>query len=397
MKLLPGNETSTTLETGRQRLAQPFTQVVDPHKAKQEAANLSIYGKPSGHTKEMDDPKHIPLPKIAMKRVRYDELPSSQLQIAQEDFQRELVILLELMAKPSTPSLHPSQDASVSAASTAASAFHPNIIELYGIGFEDRSGNVNGKKKQFIPFTKDLQPSFLLLSQIRNTLAQRLEKWRDDRGIGIYEALSMDINKRRNHWVERLLVLSKVAHAIQHLHDRQIIYRDTKPANIGYDALDVPKVFDFGLAKIITDDLRFRDKQRKGEKLEEGMFHLTPETGTLRYMATEVGKGRPYGWSADVYSLAILMYEVLTLKVPFGGIPPRQFREIIWNQGHGLVVDHSWPDSLQELIEKMWNSNPHERPTIHQVVLVLDDMLRGSDQDLFPKSLVLRGRRFSLF
>lgn len=378
------------LERQRQRLAQSFEK--DRGQAKK-SANLAIYGKPSGPPKEIDDPEQEPAPKLAIKRIRHDELPSSQLRVAQEDFQRELQILLEMAAPCQTSS----STSGMSHEKASSFSPHPNIIELYGIGFENDHCPVPKRAKGYSPFNKNLQPSFLLLSQIRTTLAQRLVKWREDKGIGLYEALSIDVVKRRNQWVERLLVLCKVAHAVQHLHHHTILYRDIKPANIGYDAMDIPKLFDFGLAKKVTNEMRRRNNNQQEDELEEGMFHLTPETGTLRYMAIEVGKGRPYGWSADVYSLAILMQEVLSLQVPFANIAPRQFRQVIWNQGHGLVVDPSWPMPIQELLPQMWNSNPMDRPTIQHVVTVLDDMLRGSDEDLFPKCLLVRGRRFSLF
>ena len=367
----------------RQILAQKLL-VGQKQKSRKETADLAIYGKATGPPKEIDDPEVEPAPKLALKQVRNEELPSGQLQTAKEDFQRELEILLE-MTKP------------VAASSGEPLYQHPNIIELYGIGFNDPSGG-EAKKSPPDPSIKEL-PSFLLLGQIRTTLTKRLAKWRDDKGLGIYEALSLNVSNQRNHWVERLLIISRVAHAIQHLHCRRILYRDIKPDNIGFDGLDDPKLFDFGLATKISDDMRYRKNNREGaeDPLEEGFFHLTPETGTLRYMAMEVGKDRPYGWSADVYSLGVLMHEVLSLKVPFGSVTPRQFRQVVWNQGQRLAVDSSWPNSVQELCTNMLHPDPTERPAIDDVVATLDGMLRGSEQELFPKAMISRGRRFSLF
>lgn len=378
----------------RQQLAHRFHQVRSRGGGKKpsrhESAQLAIYGKPTKPPKEIDDPEAEPAPKLALKRVREaGELSSSQLQIAREDLQREMEILLELLVmSPSKSSL----DARGVASSNASTFYHPHIIELYGVGFDaDGISSDNDAEK----------PSFLLLGQIRTTLSQRLVRWRDEKGLGIYEAImSFDNQNRRNQWVERLLVISKVAHAIAHLHNHKILYRDIKPDNVGYDALDVPKLFDFGLAKKVSDDMRFRNSNKnhsQDDPLDDGLFYLTAETGTLRYMATEVGKGLPYGWSADVYSLAILMHEVLSLTVPFGGVAPRQFRQIVWNQGHGLVVDPSWPDPIKDLLPQMWRSDPTERPMIGEVVTILDGMLRGSEENLFPRSMLSRSRRFALF
>jgi serine/threonine protein kinase len=383
-----GEEAAQTLELQRQRLAHRFENARGRGKpTKQEIADLAIYGKSTKPPKEIDDPEAEPAPKLALKRLRDDnKLSSGQLQTAREDFQRELEILLEVVSPLTSLDIR-------GETSSTAPFHHANVIELYGVGF-DSTNSDDPKGRPSCPLNMDLKPSFLLLGQIRATLTKRLVKWRDEKGSGIYEALSLDTTNRRNQWIERLLVISKVAHAIEHLHKHQILYRDIKPDNIGYDALDVPKIFDFGLAKKISNEMRFRKSNKNSEEdpLDEGLFYLTAETGTLLYMSIENGKGRPYGWSADVYSLAILMHEVLSLKVPFGGIAARQFRQVVWNEGRGLVVDSSWPDPIQVLLPQMWHSDPSERPAISKVVVVLDDMLRGSERNLFPRNMLSSGR-----
>ena len=146
---------------------------------------------------------------------------------------------------------------------------------------------------------------------------------------------------------------------------------------------------------------------------DDCLFQLTPETGTLRYMSNENGLGQKYGWSADVYSLSILIHEILTLKAPFGmSISPTEFRNLVWKQqqqphqqqqqqeessndcddGEGGLrppIDETWPKSIQELLSNMWNSNPLQRPSIEDVSNSIDSILRGPDKDLFPTNLVV--------
>jgi hypothetical protein len=93
-----------------------------------------------------------------------------------------------------------------------------------------------------------------------------------------------------------------IAAGVAYLHDRGIVHRDLKPANIfSSDAL--VKVGDYGLSKFISCS------RRSGH---------TESIGTVHYMAPEVANGR-YGKELDVYALGVMLYEMLTGRVPFDG------------------------------------------------------------------------------
>lgn len=96
-----------------------------------------------------------------------------------------------------------------------------------------------------------------------------------------------------------------VANAIQFAHEREILHRDLKPSNILIDANEEPRVADFGLAKIITDD---------SELTLSGAI-----IGSPGYMPPEQasGRGAEATVQSDVYSLGAILYEMLTGRPPF--------------------------------------------------------------------------------
>lgn len=111
---------------------------------------------------------------------------------------------------------------------------------------------------------------------------------------------------------ERLNIFMQVCDAVQHAHHKGIIHRDLKPSNIlvaSRDGKYVPKVIDFGVAKAIT-----------GQSLTEKTLHTIQGfvVGTPVYMSPEQADLTGYNvdMRSDVYSLGILLYELLTGTVP---------------------------------------------------------------------------------
>jgi serine/threonine-protein kinase len=130
--------------------------------------------------------------------------------------------------------------------------------------------------------------------------------------------------------VPRILrILEQACSALQFAHERNIVHRDIKPANLMLTADDTVKVTDFGTAKI----LQFGTVQQ-----------TTHVMGTPSYMSPEQVKGRPVDGRTDIFSLGVVMYEMLTGEKPFPGqsittviykivneepIPPRQLNPSI--------------------------------------------------------------------
>jgi serine/threonine protein kinase len=111
----------------------------------------------------------------------------------------------------------------------------------------------------------------------------------------------------------RLELFRTVCHAIQHAHQKSVIHRDIKPSNVLitlHDGVPVPKVIDFGIAKATNQELT-----------ERTLFTLHRQMiGTPAYMSPEQAEmsGLDIDTRSDVYSLGVLLYELLTGTTPLG-------------------------------------------------------------------------------
>lgn len=118
---------------------------------------------------------------------------------------------------------------------------------------------------------------------------------------------------------ERLALFLQVCEAVQHAHQKGIIHRDIKPSNIlvsRQDGRAMPKIIDFGIAKAVTQSLTDRTLYT-----EQGQFVGTPE-----YMSPEQADPGAQGIDtrSDVYSMGVVLYELLTGMLPFDADTLRQ-------------------------------------------------------------------------
>jgi len=122
---------------------------------------------------------------------------------------------------------------------------------------------------------------------------------------------------------ERLELFVSVCHAVQHAHQRGIIHRDIKPSNVLvtlHDGKPVPKVIDFGIAKALNQRLT-----------EKTIFtRYSQMIGTPQYMSPEQAEmsGLDVDTRTDVFSLGVLLYELLTGRTPFDS-------EYLLSKGYG--------------------------------------------------------------
>ncbi len=111
---------------------------------------------------------------------------------------------------------------------------------------------------------------------------------------------------------EALAIVPQVCDALQYAHDRGVVHRDIKPENVLIDRTGRVKITDFGLAKLVQHDPRDKTLTAVGQVM-----------GTPQYMAPEQYKSpQDVDHRADIYSLGVVFYEMLTGDVPMGRFDP---------------------------------------------------------------------------
>jgi serine/threonine protein kinase/tetratricopeptide (TPR) repeat protein len=107
---------------------------------------------------------------------------------------------------------------------------------------------------------------------------------------------------------DRLLLFRTVCSAVQYAHDHRVIHRDLKPGNILVTAEGAPRLLDFGIAKLFDPGLALESLATT----QTGMRLMTPS-----YASPEQIRGEPLSHLTDVYSLGVLLYEMLTARGPY--------------------------------------------------------------------------------
>ena len=162
-------------------------------------------------------------------------------------------------------------------------------------------------------------------------------------------------------------LLEELARAIHYAHECGIVHRDLKPANVVMTESRIPKITDFGLAKLLEPE---------GEVTVSGTIMGTPS-----YMAPEqlLGVSREITPAADVYALGAILYELLTGRPPFKGATPLSTLDQVANQ-EPLVpskLQRNTPPELETICMKCLEKAPSRRyPTAEALA---DDLRRFLD------------------
>ena len=145
-----------------------------------------------------------------------------------------------------------------------------------------------------------------------------------------------------------------VSAGMMHLHERGVLHRDLKSANVLLDTSAVVKITDFGLAASAPDDTRAGGK-------------LTAETGTYQWMAPEVCLHQQYSRSADVFSFGCVLFELVAHEPPFDDRSPLQAAVAVALNHERPTLPSSLPAAVGELINACWLREADARPTFASI------------------------------
>ena len=144
-----------------------------------------------------------------------------------------------------------------------------------------------------------------------------------------------------------------------------MLHRDVKPDNLGLTAAGQLKLLDFGLAVALRRD-----------NSASGRYDMTGGVGTRRYMAPEVLRKDTYGTAADVYSFAVLAYELCSLRGrPFAGYDEATHLKRVVDGGERPSIPPGWNAALRGLLPRAWAGDQDRRTDSAQVLLMMTDVL----------------------
>jgi hypothetical protein len=201
---------------------------------------------------------------------------------------------------------------------------------------------------------------FGALSDGRTYLVMELVRWPTLAHV-------IDTSKGPLRLARAVTILRNVAEALAAAAAHGVVHRDLTPTNIFVGDDDATKIGDFGLARIADHDLPGRPTS--------GGFG-----GTAGYMSPEQWLGEPSDTRSDIYSLGVILFRMVTGRMPFHGSDPLEILHQQQSEGvpAAIGVDGPVPEALQRLIERAMASRASERyQTVDELLLALREFERA--------------------
>ena len=177
-------------------------------------------------------------------------------------------------------------------------------------------------------------------------------------------------------------VFLSVCQAIAYAHSKGVLHRDIKPENIILGRYGEVLILDWGLSKLMDSPENEDELPENQDHPLHQLTHIGKVVGTLTYMAPERALGEKASPRTDVYSLGVILFQILTLHLPFKRPSLKEFRKQIpyevLPEPEEIAPYRDVPKVLTEIVRKCLNPNPEERfKTVDMLIQELQNFIEG--------------------
>jgi serine/threonine protein kinase len=204
-------------------------------------------------------------------------------------------------------------------AQAAAKLMHPNIVNIYDVGVSDGD-------------------HYIVMEYVPGCTLKEL------------------IKKKGNLPVQDAVRIAReIAQALAHAHEHNLVHCDIKPHNILMASSGTAKVADFGIARAVT---------------ESTMTYSDSVVGSVHYFSPEQAKGALITPKSDVYSLGVVLYEMLTGQLPFTGDTPVSIAMKHLSEEPAPIheLNPAVPPMVEAVVQRAMSKDPAQRPTAEEMV-----------------------------
>lgn len=286
--------------------------------------------------------------------------------IMQRTDPQDLVIKVLRPALLINPNLYATGAADIlTEATLLATLDHPHIVKICGRSVPSVEGFASGKRDAF----------FIILERLECNLLDRLAQWKEQANDNriIKQGIRAGRLLRAKSLLERVDLMAQLADTMVYLQERNVIHRDLKLSNCCIKNGKI-KLIDFGLARILPK-----------HNIEKDTFKMTPNTGSIRYMAPEIARGEEYNLKADVFSFAMLLYEILNLDKVWNGLKADDIRTKVFVRKQRPLTSLFWPADLRDLLKSTWSDMPAGRLSMKHVHAVLENQKKSLQAEVAPE------------
>lgn len=255
---------------------------------------------------------------------------------------------------------------------------HENIIKLKGIPFEAEAVLAQDRHDAF----------FIMTNQIVERLVERVARWK------AHEDATVPFSTKTPQFKKKMVAIKGIASALQYLHERGIMLITLSPDTIGFLENGTAQLCDLSTCREVPPTLKGRPLQTfeasaislLADDEDDSEEHFdpnnnsadrklmpTPEHGTVpRYMAPEVVTKGQYTLKCDVYSFAMVAFEMLTLSKPFASMQTGQhLLKVCFEAKRPSLGSTGMPKNLQALLSRAWRQDTAERMSMNTVIKAL--------------------------